>query len=129
MQYGPHAFTPLPWLPGIEALLLLWKFILAFPGGHWEVVAPWGVGEIGSWLSRCPKQVAEGWGYPMCPLGPFPLSGRVAGLKGLLAAPWVVAAAVAIELGCCGLLNMESIGCEVVLGGQSPDEDREQLPG
>ena len=53
----------------------------------------------------------------------------LAGLKGLLAAPWVVAAAVVVELGHRGLLNVESIKCEVVLGGQSPDEDQEKLPG
>lgn len=53
----------------------------------------------------------------------------LAGLKGLHAAPWVVAAAVMVELGHCGLLNVESIKHEVVLGGQSPGEDQEKLPG
>lgn len=122
-------FTLLSLVSDAEAVLLFWKFILALPGGHWKVVGLWGAGEIWSWLSRCPKQAAEVCGYPMCPLGPLPLKDRVPGLKGLLAALWVVAAAVVVELGHRGLLNVESIKCEVVLGGQSPDEDQEKLPG
>lgn len=64
---------------------------------------------------------------PCVLLGTFPLNDRVVDLKGLLVAPWVVAAAVV--LGHWELLNTESIKPEVVLGGQSPDEDQEKLPG
>lgn len=41
----------------------------------------------------------------------------LAGLKGLFAALWVVAAALEVEFGDPGLLKVESIKCEVVLGG------------
>jgi len=53
----------------------------------------------------------------------------VAGLMGQTAAPWVVAAAVVVELGHRGPLNGENVKHEVVLGGQSLDEDPEKVPG
>lgn len=75
----------------------------------WEVVGLPEMGEIWSWLCRCPNRQLKSV-VILCVI--------LAGLKGLFAAPWVVAAALQVELGHPGLLKMESIKCEVVLGEQ-----------
>lgn len=72
-----------------------------------EVVGLLGAGEMWSWLCRCPNWQLKSV-VILCVL--------LAGLKGLFAAPWVVAAALEVELGHPGLLKVESIKCEVVLG-------------
>lgn len=109
------------WVCNAEALLLLWKFFLALRGGHWEVVGPWGNLELA--VQMKPRVI------PGVLVGTFPLHDRVVGLKGLLAALRVVAAALVVALGHCGLLSVEGVEPEVALGGQSPDGDQEKPPG